>query len=254
MQTLAQLINGQLKGSRSLKISEGLLDFPKEIFELADTLEYLDLSSNKLSKLPDDFGRLRKLKIFFASENLFTSLPEVLSECPDLDIVGFKSNQIEFVPPKALNNNLRWLILTNNRLTDLPKEIGNCISMQKLMLSGNRLTNLPIELSNCKNLTLLRIAANSLTNLPHWLISMPTLSWIAFSGNNIARVKPLRKMPVLDFRSFKVNEKLGEGASGVIYKATDVSDKIAEEVAIKIFKGTVTSDGFPEDEIDASSG
>lgn len=251
MQTLVQLINGELKGSRSLKISEGLTDFPRAVFELADTLEYLDLSSNKLSRLPHDFGRLRKLKIFFASENLFTSLPEVLADCPDLDLVGFKSNQIDFIPPNALNKNLRWLILTNNRLTTLPKEIGNCLRMQKLMLSGNRLTTLPVELSGCKNLTLLRIAANSLNSLPDWLIAMPALSWIAFSGNSFANVRQQRVVPLLDFRSFEVNEKLGEGASGVIYKAKDISGKIAEEVAIKIFKGSVTSDGFPGDEISA---
>jgi serine/threonine protein kinase len=47
-----------------------------------------------------------------------------------------------------------------------------------------------------------------------------------------------------------LNEKLGEGASGVIYKANwnnPHSNPII--VAIKLFKGEVTSDGYPEDEI-----
>jgi Leucine-rich repeat (LRR) protein len=62
MQTLKQLQNGELKGAVSLKLAEGLSNFPREIFELADTLEILDLSFNNLSELPADFGRLQKLK------------------------------------------------------------------------------------------------------------------------------------------------------------------------------------------------
>ena len=43
MHTLAQLRSGELKGTKQLSISENLKTFPKEIFELADTLEILDL-------------------------------------------------------------------------------------------------------------------------------------------------------------------------------------------------------------------
>ena len=72
MHTLSQLKTGSLKGITSLKLSEGFEEFPREIFELADTLEVLDLSTNRLSALPEDFGRLKKLKILFCSNNPFT--------------------------------------------------------------------------------------------------------------------------------------------------------------------------------------
>jgi hypothetical protein len=36
-------------------------EFPKELFDLADSLELLDLSGNQLSALPNDFGRFIKL-------------------------------------------------------------------------------------------------------------------------------------------------------------------------------------------------
>lgn len=247
MQTLQQLRNGAYKGVISLKLSEGLTEFPPEIFELADTLEMLDLSRNLLSALPPDFGRLKRLKILFCSDNRFTVLPEVLADCPELDIVGFKANSIETVPARALNPNIRWLILTNNRINEIPAAIGNCHRMQKLMLAGNRLTALPRELSNCRNLSLLRIAANQLSELPRWLLAMPKLSWLAFSGNRFSKKPPAQTIPAVRWDELLIDKQLGEGASGVISKAT-IGDK---HVAVKVFKGAVTSDGLPEDEMHA---
>lgn len=249
MQSLSALKNGKLKGAVSLKLSENLTEFPIEIFDLADTLEVLDLSSNKLSSLPTDFGRLKKLKIFFCSENLFSVLPEVLSDCPALDIVGFKSNRIEVVPPKSINPNLRWLILTNNNIAELPKEIGLCKRMQKLMLSGNRLSTLPEELRNCRNLALLRIAANKLHELPQWIMQLPKLSWIAFSGNNFSKTPAVETLSLINWHDLEISHLLGEGASGMISKAYQTVGNEKQEVAVKIFKGDVTSDGLPEDEM-----
>jgi len=248
MQTLEQLRKGEYRDATSLKLSEGLTSFPREIFELADTLEMLDLSRNQLTSLPDDFGRLKKLKILFCSENLFAVLPEVLADCQELDIVGFKSNVIEIVPAKALNPNIRWLILTNNRIGEIPATIGNCHRMQKLMLAGNRLADLPVELSNCHNLSLLRISANRLTKLPDWLLAMPKLSWLAFSGNLFSKKPEAQSVPLIAWDELQINQQLGEGASGIISKAVHNGSK---KVAVKVFKGAVTSDGLPEDEMHA---
>ncbi|MDN3582350.1 protein kinase domain-containing protein [Mucilaginibacter flavus] len=249
MQTLIQLKRGELKGAVSLTLSEGLEHFPEEIFELSDTLERLDLSSNKLTALPIDFGRLKNLKVFFCSENLFTALPEVLADCPLLDTVGFKSNRIETVPGRAINLNLRWLILTNNKISVLPPEIGRCSRMQKLMLAGNQLTELPDELKNCQGLSLLRVSANRLTALPGWLLTMPKLAWLAISGNRF-NIKPDVLPPAfIDWANLEIKQLLGEGASGMIYKAA--TNAGGKEVAVKVFKGAVTSDGFPEDEMNA---
>ena len=105
--TLAQLRTGQLAGTRRLKLACGLTDFPREIFELADTLEELDLSGNQLTELPDDLPRLKALRVLFCSNNRFTELPAVLGQCGQLRMVGFKANQISHVPSTALAHSLR---------------------------------------------------------------------------------------------------------------------------------------------------
>jgi hypothetical protein len=249
MHTLSQLREGSLNGTTYLKLSEGLKSFPQEIFELAETLEILDLSGNELTSLPDDLGKLHKLRILFCSNNPFTILPEALGDCPHLEMVGFKANKIETVPAGALNTHLRWLILTDNNITELPAAIGLCSRMEKLMLAGNKLHALPTELQYCQNLALLRISANKLQNLPDWLLSMPKLSWLAFSGNPFCITPQIPTIPSVSWHQLEIQQTLGQGASGIIYRANLLKEH--RRVAVKVFKGAVTSDGLPEDEMNA---
>lgn len=259
MQTLEQLESGLLAGCRELRLSCGLSEFPRAIFALADTLELLDLSGNQLSSLPTDFSRLHRLRVLFASDNLFTELPAVLGQCSSLSMIGFKANRIRHVPAGALPQALRWLILTDNQVEFLPPDVGHCQPLQKLMLAGNRLHALPDELAQCRQLELLRISANPLTTLPAWLTQMPRLSWLAFSGTPLTQAQETRALvsvPVdlVAWSQIQLGAVLGQGASGIIYSAQrhTPSTRRSEPVAVKIFKGEVTSDGLPECEMAAA--
>ncbi|MFQ1693525.1 leucine-rich repeat-containing protein kinase family protein [Aeromonas veronii] len=268
MHTLEQLRAGELCGARHLKLSENLAVFPPEILSLKETLEVLDLTGNQLSALPDELAGFGKLRIIFCSENRFTELPEVLGRCPALTMVGFKANRIATVSAKALPAGLRWLILTDNAIEHLPDELGQCDALQKLMLAGNRLRELPASLANCRNLELLRIAANRIERFPEWLLSLPRLSWLAYSGNPFSEGAEARAIDdahvaPLAWETLALGELLGQGASGVIHRATLVanpadevtqaSDRAdASQVAVKLFKGAVTSDGLPRCEMAAS--
>jgi len=249
MHTLQQLRSGELAGAVRLQLRGGLSEFPREIFDLADTLEILDLSGNALSSLPDDLPRLHRLRIIFCSENQFTELPAVLGRCPLLTMIGFKANRIASVPAAALPPRLRWLILTDNCIDQLPPEIGRCTELQKLMLSGNRLRALPPELTKCSKLELLRISANHLPGLPGWLTAMPRLTWLAFAGNPFSEAS-IPPVDSIHWQELHIQHKLGEGASGIIHQATFKGTP----VAVKVFKGAMTSDGLPAQEMAACIG
>ena len=255
MNTLEQLRRGDLQGATRLALSEGLTEFPQEIFGLADTLEYLDLSGNALTSLPEDFARLHRLQVLFCAGNRFTELPVVLGQCKSLSMVGFRTNQITHIQAAALPPKLRWLILTGNQLAELPPEIGLCTELQKVALSGNRLTALPAEMAACTKLELLRIGANCFESLPAWLLQMPRLSWLGYSGNPVcaeAEARALQGQVALTqtpWASLQLKQKLGEGASGLIFQA-GLGDG-SQDVAVKVFKGALTSDGLPHSEIAA---
>lgn len=257
MSTLEQLRRGELAGSTRLNLSADLHEFPEEIFALADSLEILDLSGNRLTSLPADLPRLRKLRILFCSDNPFSVLPEVLGDCPQLEMIGFKANRIRHLPAAALSPQLRWLILTDNQLEQLPAELGGYSRLQKLMLAGNRLQELPSSLAGLSRLELLRIAANRLKALPGWLAELPRLSWLAFAGNpfsDTSEAEILRQhpLPPIPRGSIALGEILGQGASGIIHRADwQQPRRPAQAMAAKLFKGSVTSDGLPHSEMAA---
>jgi hypothetical protein len=266
MHTLDQLRSGALAGLTRLDLSADLTALPPEVYGLADTLEVLNLSGNRLTDLPHDLTRFKKLKVVFGSDNAFTHLPEVLGDCPRLQMVGFKANRIAHVSAAALPPALRWLILTDNDLAHLPPELGQRPALQKLMLAGNRLSTLPDTLAGASRLELLRLSANRLDTLPGWLTELPALAWLALSGNPVtaAQGQPrVEAVPGVHWAQVVVGARLGEGASGHIHQAqvvagADPSTDPAtlalqgQPLALKRFKGAVTSDGLPHDELAAS--
>ena len=84
---------------------------------------------------------------------------------------------------------------------------------------------------------------------------MPRLAWLGYSGNPVcaeAEARALSGQVTLTqilWASLQLKQKLGEGASGVIYQAA-LADA-SREVAVKVFKGALTSDGLPHSEIAA---
>ncbi len=236
---------------QQITLAQNLTQFPEELYDVADTLEILDLSNNKLRALPCDFHRFKKLRILFLSNNQFTTFPSILAACESLSMVGFKSNQITTIDDNAFPSQLRWLILTHNKLQTLPNSLGKLPKLQKLMLAGNQLRTLP-DLSGCKNLELLRIAANSLPELPATIAELKQLAWLAYAGNPFCKRLHVQTnlLREFDWSVLRLHEELGSGASGRIWRARNHSmDNHLEEYAVKVFKGNITSDGYPEEEI-----
>lgn len=272
MEQLDLLRSGQYVGYKRLKLSCNLTEFPSEILKLADSLEILDLSNNHLSALPATFGKLKKLKVAFFTNNEFEEFPAVLAACPILSMVSFKGNRLRAIHEQVLSPAIRWLILTDNRLQTLPTDIGRLGHLQKLMLAGNQLQDVPKTLGNCQSLELVRLSANQLEAFPEFVLSMPRLSWLAYAGNPFCspasfgpRSATATALPTIQLDQLQFGDLLGQGASGLIYQGTWTPNVAASDaslpatavpghpqsVAIKLFKGDITSDGLPMDEMRA---
>mmetsp|Transcript_10371 Transcript_10371/g.28647 ORF Transcript_10371/g.28647 Transcript_10371/m.28647 type:complete len:499 (-) Transcript_10371:14-1510(-) len=232
----------------------------------------LDLFGCGLSRFPDGFETaLPNLSILFCAQNNFVELPAVMGACPRLQMVAFRHNQIAHIPPDALSPQLRWLILTGNRLATLPETMGDrCPNLQKCMLAGNRLAGpLPESLQRCRALELIRLSSNRLTAPPVVLWKyLPRLAWAAVADNPFLNhsaalaVNPTTttttdggdssssstttttSLPTLDITISEDDPILGQGAGGVTRKVLYQG----QYVALKEYGGAMTSDGLPESE------
>src|SRR5512136_818180 len=128
---LGALRRGDLSGARALRLP-GLREFPSEIFGLSETLELLDLGNGALGELPDDIGRLKKLRVLFCSNNRFARLPPSLGDCAELRLVGFRKSRLREVPGADVPPRLRWLALTDNVIERWPGALGARPGLQKL--------------------------------------------------------------------------------------------------------------------------
>lgn len=237
---------------KRLKIAEDLTEFPREILDIAEEIEILDLSGNSFSDLPADFGRFKNLKILFFADNQFEHVPEIIAECSKLEMLGFKNNKIKIVSEDAIPSNVHWLILTGNEIERLPESFGRLSKLRKLALAGNKIKALPESMKNCQELELVRLSANQLDHVPDWLLQLPKLSWLALSGNPITSVEESESKELFDavhINELQLKEKIGEGASGHIYRGGSSDSLSKNDIAVKLFKGSITSDGYPDDEI-----
>ena len=213
-------------------------------------LTKLDIFNGGISHLPNELPQtLPKLQTLFLMKNKFATVPAIIGSCKHLDMVSFKSNQIQSIDPDALQSQMRWLILTNNQITSIPSTIGRCSRLQKFMLSGNQIASLPQEIECCENLELIRIASNKLQEPPMSLLTLPNLGWIALSDNPFLNnsfdptMKQLGKLHILDIPD-DVGDVLGKGASGVTRKVPYQN----QYVAVKQYSSEITSDGNPFEE------
>jgi serine/threonine protein kinase len=219
--------------------------FPQAVLEHAGEVEILDMSDNQLTALPN-LSRLKSLRVAFFSNNPFEAVPTgAFAACEKLELLGMRSCNIRGFDDAPLPKSLRGLILTDNKVTELPKSIGSCINLQKLMMTGNQLTDLPKELINCRSLEIVRFAVNKLAVTPEWLFELPRLAWYADSSNPYSLPLASRP-PEVAWRDITVGPELGHSVNNVVYYGRLADGR---EVALKQFGHDLVTDGLPADDM-----
>lgn len=176
-------------------------------------------------------------------EVLFTDVQQDFSHRSDLRVLGMKACGLTTVPENSLPPNLQWLILTDNKLTRLPKSIGQLTKLRKVSLAGNQLSDLPTEMEACQDIELIRLGANNFKAVPDWLLDLPQLAW--YGGIN--HTTPPVEVAGISYHDLTLGDKLGSSPTSEVFRATIKSS--GETVAVKIYHGGLTSDGWSMDDM-----
>lgn len=98
---------------------------PASINNFVNIIE-LDLSTNRIVKLPDELLQLKHLRILTCKNNHLNgdSLPKDFGSCPALQTLNFSGNLFLNFPVQLTEiSSLRVLHMGGNRMRDIPPEI-----------------------------------------------------------------------------------------------------------------------------------
>ncbi|KAM7533122.1 hypothetical protein Aperf_G00000123998 [Anoplocephala perfoliata] len=175
-----------------------LVEFPLGILAFQSSLMILNLSHNKLTKLPEEIGLFSKLEELNVSFNALTALPEALSKLASLATLNMNFNpglgpelpcQILFEEP--LRGSLREISAAGCRLTHLPK--AEFISKERMPqltsfdVSDNDIGVLEPELGLCTQIQNLRLTGNTFRIPRPAVVSKGTAAVLEYLRSRIAQ-------------------------------------------------------------------
>ena len=168
-------------------------------------MEYMNISRNRISKLPMCIGAFKSLRYLAADWNSLVELPDSIGDLVMLEELSAAFNKLEKLP-KTMGTCTRLcrLDLHCNRLSQLTKIIGNWSSLEILRLEGNALTSLPTALGNCASLRVLNVSDNQLKALPDAVDQLTRLQHLLADGNMLEAL-PERLGQCLELGQISVN-------------------------------------------------
>ncbi|KAL1455446.1 hypothetical protein WDU94_009537 [Cyamophila willieti] len=187
---------------------QGLKEFPEEMNDLKSVLRTLDISQNKISKLPMDLASYRLLKLLTFDQNKIESLPKDIGTLEKLENLSANCNMINELPLSFSKlHNLKHLSLSQNQLTKFPTVLFNLQHLDVLDLSFNKIESIPDgigkmkvtemnlnknqishispDISECTRLKILRLDENCLaiTAIPTCILTSSNVCTLNVEGN-----------------------------------------------------------------------
>ena len=176
--------------------------------------QYLDLSGNKLSNIPESFSNnlqysLLSLNLSYNLLNVFPCGPVyMLQHLRELNLSNNGISQIS----AGLNRlkNLEVLLLAHNQISHVLEEVNTLSSLQVLDISFNLINTLPDNLNGIEHLQILKLSGNAFIDVPESLQDLTALRELEMSSCDLEQVNVsvLLNLPQLKRIDLSYNPKL----------------------------------------------
>ncbi|KAK1932574.1 Leucine-rich repeat-containing protein 40 [Phytophthora citrophthora] len=176
-----------------------------------ESLTTLDLSNNELEGcLPDQLGRLDKLRELGLEGNKLTQLPESIGGLVHLEVLRVDSNQLKSLPSTIGNlRNLKTLSAHSNDISELPVSFSSLTGLFTLDLKKNSLVTTGTAFIQLTSIKYIDLRQNKLEMFPRLPENNTCLDQL-FLGFNLLRDIPVgvlsvkESLTVLDVRDNKL--------------------------------------------------
>ncbi|TKR80853.1 hypothetical protein L596_014845 [Steinernema carpocapsae] len=157
-----------------------------------ESLTTLNIASVDLLELPNDFSRLQNLRNLDIRDNQLGSFPYVLCQLANLVTLDIGNNEIPYIPREiSLLTNLRELSIDENEIDVIPEEVvAGCFKLEVLEISKNRISEIPKEIGDLESLVELRCSRNRLKEFPNSLGRLKNLKILHSQENAIEHLNP----------------------------------------------------------------
>jgi internalin A len=208
---LRQIEEAKRSNATDLNLSSlKLTVIPESLGQLSHLLA-LSLSGNQLTALPESLGQLSELQSLNLSHNQLAALPESLGQLSQLQTLDLSHNQLAALPESIYQlADLGYLNATENQLTIISESISLLASLEYLYFSHNRLTALPESLGQLASLNTLDLSYNQLTSLQQSLGQLSKVKTLFLDNNRITVIPEsfgeLTSLKVLDLSDNRLIE------------------------------------------------
>lgn len=121
-----------------------------------DTIFAISLAKQKLSKLPSELWKFKKLKMLNLQRNKLEVLPDSLDQFIDLESIDISHNRFSIFPLAITRlYNLKTLKAANNNLTFISENIEHCANLEYIDFYNNSIENIGNGIYKLKKLKLL---------------------------------------------------------------------------------------------------
>jgi hypothetical protein len=166
-----QLMKGNAELRKSMK------SYLQPLFDaMPDKLRLL----KDLHQIPNYIGSIPLNKF-----NPTDDLKEFLQSMP-IQRISFSYRKLELIPSWIFSlKQLRYLLLQDCGIKELPAAIGNLENLEQLNLDQNKLTTIPETIGQLHRLRKLQLDFNQITELPETVGSLSQLEWLCLENNKI---------------------------------------------------------------------
>lgn len=147
---------------------------------------------------PQCFEKLKEIRCLDLSENKITKLPERIWELTNLTSLAVSHNQIEEISNNIGNlKQLEFLHLNNNKIKTLPENIDQLEALNELNLHVNIIEKLSENICKLTNLIFLNISHNPIERLPENICKLTNLKYINLYNTKVKEVpKEFANIPI----------------------------------------------------------